>query len=185
MTSTTPEADAAALERCDLSIEGMSCASCAVRIEKALDAQPGVASAAVNYASKRATVTFDPHAVHRGELVQTVADLGYAVPDTPPADPESDELRDLRPRLVVSIVLTIPLLLISMVPPLMFDGWQWVAFALATPVILWAGWPFHRYALAAFRHGTTTMDTLVSIGTLAAYAWSVVALVFLGAAEHG
>jgi Cu+-exporting ATPase len=185
MTSTTPQADAAALERCDLSIEGMSCASCAVRIEKALDARPGVASAAVNYASKRATVTFDPHAVHRGELVQTVADLGYSVPDTPPADPESDELRDLRPRLVVSIVLTIPLLLISMVPPLMFDGWQWVAFALATPVILWAGWPFHRYALAALRHGTTTMDTLVSIGTLASYAWSVVALVFLGAAEHG
>ena len=185
MTSTTPEADAAALERCDLSIEGMSCASCAVRIEKALDAQPGVASAAVNYASKRATVTFDPHAVHRGELVQKVADLGYSVPDTASADPESDELRDLRPRLVVSIVLTIPLLLISMVPPLMFDGWQWVAFALATPVILWAGWPFHRYALAAFRQGTTTMDTLVSLGTLAAYTWSVVALVFLGAAEHG
>jgi Cu+-exporting ATPase len=122
--------------------------------------------------------------VHRGELVQTVTDLGYSVLDAPPGDPEADELRELRPRLWASIVLTIPVLLISMVPPLMFDGWQWVAFVLATPVILWAGWPFHRYALAALRHRTTTMDTLVSIGTLAAYGWSVVALVFLGAADH-
>jgi len=184
MTSTTPDtaSGGAVLERCDLPIEGMSCASCATRIEKVLDAQPGVATAAVNFASKRATVTFDPHAVHRGELARAVADLGYSVPDTPPADPEADELRELRPRLALSVVLTVPLLLISMVPP--FDGWQWVAFVLATPVILWAGWPFHRYALAALRHGTTTMDTLVSIGTLAAYLWSVVALLFLGAADH-
>jgi Cu+-exporting ATPase len=176
-------ATTADLERCDLPIEGMSCASCAAHIEKALDRRPGVETAAVNFASKRATVTYDPHAVHRGELVQTVADLGYSVLDAPPVDPEADELRELRPRLVASIVLTIPVLLISMVPPLMFDGWQWVAFVLASPVILWAGWPFHRYALAALRHGTTTMDTLVSIGTLAAYAWSVVALLFLGAAD--
>ncbi|HEY8217318.1 MAG TPA: heavy metal translocating P-type ATPase, partial [Acidimicrobiia bacterium] len=172
------------LERCDLPIEGMSCASCATRIEKALDGRPGVEQASVNFASKRATVTYDPHAVHRGELVQTVADLGYSVLDEPPVDPEAEELRELRPRLVASIVLTVPVLLVSMVPPLMFDGWQWLAFVLATPVILWAGWPFHKYALAALRRGTTTMDTLVSIGTLAAYLWSVVALVFLGAAEH-
>ncbi|MEX2257005.1 MAG: heavy metal translocating P-type ATPase [Acidimicrobiia bacterium] len=194
MTSTTtPDAGGAAsngrdaapeLERCELPIEGMSCASCATRIEKALDAHPGVATASVNYASKRATVTFDPHAVHRGDLVQAVGSLGYGVHETAPVDPEAAELRELRPRLVVSIVLTIPLILISMVPPLMFDGWQWVALALGTPVILWAGWPFHRYAIAALRHGTTTMDTLVSIGTLAAYVWSVVALVFLGAADH-
>jgi Cu+-exporting ATPase len=174
----------AGLERCDLPIDGMSCASCAARIEKALRAQPGVEHAAVNFASRRATVTYDPHAAHRGDLVRAVTDLGYAVHDTPPADPEAGELRELWPRLVVSIVLTIPLLLISMVPPLMFDGWQWVAFVLATPVILWGGWPFHRYALAALRRRTTTMDTLVSIGTLAAYGWSVVALVFLGAADH-
>jgi Cu+-exporting ATPase len=178
-------APAADLDRCDLPIEGMTCASCAARIEKALDARPGVTAAAVNFASKRATVTFDPHAVDRGDLVRTVADLGYSVPDTPAPDPEAEELRELRPRLVVAIALTIPVLLISMVPPLMFDGWQWVAFALATPVIVWAGWPFHRYALAALRHGTTTMDTLVSIGTLSAYVWSVIALVFLGAGEHG
>jgi P-type Cu+ transporter len=183
-TSHDTTTESGALERCDLPIEGMSCASCAAHIEKALDSRPGVERAAVNFASKRATVTYDPHAVHRGELVQTVNDLGYSVLDAPPVDPEADELHELRPRLVASIVLTIPVLLISMVPPLMFDGWQWLAFVLATPVILWAGWPFHRYALAALRHGTTTMDTLVSIGTLAAYVWSVVALVFLGAAEH-
>ena len=100
------------------------------------------------------------------------------------ADAEADELADLRPRLVVSIVLTIPLILISMVPPLMFDGWQWVAFVLSTPVILWAAWPFHRATLVNLRHGATTMDTLVSLGTLAAYVWSAVALVFLGAADH-
>jgi P-type Cu+ transporter len=176
--------EATELERCDLPIEGMSCASCAAHIEKALDARPGVEHAAVNFASKRATVAYDPHAVHRGDLVQIVSDLGYSVLDEAPVDPEAAELRELRPRLAASIVLTIPVLLISMVPPLMFDGWQWVAFVLSTPVILWAGWPFHRYALAALRNGTTTMDTLVSIGTLAAYAWSVVALVFLGAAEH-
>src|SRR5262245_61823470 len=172
-------------QRCDLPIEGMSCASCATKIEKALTAQPGVSEAAVNFASKRASVTYDPHATHRGELTRTVTDLGYGVLDAPPADPEADELRDLWPRLLVSIVLTIPVLLISMVPGLQFDGWQWLAFALSTPVILWAGWPFHKYALAALRRGTTTMDTLVTIGTLSAYVWSTVALVFLGAAGHG
>jgi len=172
------------VEHCDLPIEGMSCASCAARIEKALTAQPGVRDAAVNFASKRATVTYDPHAVHRGELTRTVSDLGYGVLDEAPVDAEADELRDLRPRLYLSIALTIPVLLISMVPGLQFGGWQWVAFALSTPVILWCGWPFHRYAIAALRHGTTTMDTLVTIGTLAAYIWSTVALVFLGAADH-
>jgi Cu+-exporting ATPase len=173
------------LERTDLPIEGMSCASCAARIEKALTSTPGVADAAVNFASKRATVTYDPHALHRGELAAAVEELGYGVPAEPAVDAEAEELHDLRPRLIVAIALTVPLLLISMVPSLMFDGWQWVAFVLATPVILWAGWPFHKYTLANLRHGTTTMDTLVTIGTLAAYVWSVIAILFLGAAEHG
>jgi Cu+-exporting ATPase len=187
MSRTTHELDPDVdqdVERCDLPIEGMSCASCAAKIEKALTAQPGVREAAVNFASKRATVTYDPHAVHRGELTRTVSDLGYGVLDEAPVDAEADELRDLRPRLYLSIALTIPVLLISMVPGLQFGGWQWVAFALSTPVIFWCGWPFHRYAIAALRHGTTTMDTLVTIGTLAAYIWSTVALVFLGAADH-
>jgi Cu+-exporting ATPase len=171
-------------ERCDLPIEGMSCASCASRIETALAKQPGVSSAAVNFASKRATVTYDPHALHRGDLAATVEGLGYGVPDEAAVDPEAGELRDLRPRLWISAVLTVPLLAISMVPGLQFEGWQWVAWALATPVIFWGGWPFHKYTLMNLRHGATTMDTLVSIGTLASYAWSVVAILFLGAAEH-
>jgi len=179
-----PALDQPDLERCDLPIEGMSCASCAARIESALSEQEGVSSATVNFASKRATVTYDPHALHRGDLAHTVERLGYAVPDEASVDPEAGELRDLRPRLWVSAALTVPLLAISMVPGWQFDGWQWVAWALATPVILWGGWPFHKYTLINLRHGATTMDTLVSIGTLAAYAWSVVAILFLGAADH-
>ncbi len=182
--STTLSASDPTLERCDLPIEGMSCASCASRIEKALGATTGVTDASVNFASKRATVTFDPHAVHRGDLTRTVADLGYSVPEVEARDPEAAELRDLRPRLVVAIVLTVPLIAISMVPGLQFRDWQWVALVLATPVIFWCGWPFHRYTLINLRHGATTMDTLVSVGTLAAYGWSVVALVFLGAADQ-
>ncbi|MFO7592314.1 MAG: heavy metal translocating P-type ATPase [Acidimicrobiia bacterium] len=182
MTSTVQTDD---LERCDLPIDGMTCASCAARIEKALGAQAGVRNASVNYAAKRATVTYDPHALHRSDLTRTVTDLGYGVPETVEPDPEGAELRELTPRLLVSIALSIPLLLLSMLSALQFDGWQWVALVLATPVILWGGWPFHRATLVNLRHRATTMDTLVSIGTLAAWAWSVVALVFLGAAEHG
>ena len=187
MTTTNPALEPAVdspLLTCDLPIEGMSCASCAARIEKALSARDGVTDAAVNFASKRATVTYDPHALHRGDLASTVTELGYSVPDVEASDPEADELRDLRPRLFISIVLTIPLVLISMVPALQFHDWQWVALVLATPVVLWGGWPFHRYALLNLRHGATTMDTLVSIGTLTAYVWSVIALLFLGAADH-
>ncbi|HEU5301796.1 MAG TPA: heavy metal translocating P-type ATPase [Acidimicrobiia bacterium] len=187
---TTPATSIAAgedLERCDLPIEGMTCASCAARIEKALGDRDGVRTAAVNFAAKRATVTFDPHALHRGDLTRTVTDLGYGVPADTDADsdPERTELRELTPRLVVSIALTIPLVLVSMVPGLQFDGWQWVALALASPVILWGGSPFHRATLVNLRHRATTMDTLVSLGTLTAYGWSIVALLFLGAAEHG
>ncbi len=189
MTSTVEtrdtESDASGLERCDLPIEGMTCASCAARIEKGLAEQDGVRSAVVNFASKRATVVYDPHAIQRGDLTRTVHDLGYAVPDVLDDDPERAELRELVPRLVVSVALTIPLLLVSMVPTFQFDGWQWVALGLASPVILWGGWPFHRATLINLRHRATTMDTLVSLGTIAAYSWSIVALVFLGAAEHG
>ena len=135
MTTTDPRTDATAEptndpraglrldsggETCDLPIEGMSCASCAARIEKALNGRPGVTAATVNFASKRATVTYDPHALHRGDLTATVTELGYSVPDVEAVDPEAGELRDLRPRLWVSIALTVPLLLISMVPNLQF-----------------------------------------------------------------
>src|SRR6266540_116114 len=176
------------LERLDLPVDGMTCASCASRIEKGLDQLGGVAEAHANYGTKRATVVYDPDTTGPDEFEATVTSLGYSVPHPEgdeERDPEAAELRTLRPRLYVAIALSIPVLLISMVPPLQFGGWQWVAFVLATPVILWAGWPFHEATLVNLRHGTTTMDTLISIGTLAAYAWSVVALVFLGAAEGG
>jgi len=166
----------------------MTCASCAARIERGLAGLRGVAEAHANYGTKQATVVYDPQVAGTSDFEAAITGLGYSVahPEHPEErDPEAEELRSLRPRLYVAVVLTVPVLLISMVPPLMFDGWQWVAFALSTPVILWAGWPFHRATLVNLRHGATTMDTLVSLGTLAAYAWSVVALVFLGAAEGG
>ena len=177
------------LERVDVPVDGMTCASCAGRIEKGLAGLAGVAEAHANYGTKRATVVYDPRTTGADVFEATIAGLGYSVPhpegDDEERDPEAEELRSLRPRLYVAIALSIPVLLISMVPPLQFGGWQWVAFVLSTPVILWAGWPFHQATLVNLRHGTTTMDTLVSLGTLAAYVWSVVALVFLGAAEGG
>jgi P-type Cu+ transporter len=176
------------VRRVDLPVDGMTCASCASRIEKGLAELGGVAEAHANYGTKRATVVYDRRTTDTDAFEATISGLGYSVPhhERPETrDPEAEELRNIRPRLNVAIALTIPVLLISMVPPLNFDGWQWVAFVLSTPVILWAGWPFHRAALVNLRHGATTMDTLVSLGTLAAYSWSVVALVFLGAAEGG
>ena len=186
--AATTSARAGGLRRVDLPVDGMTCASCAVRIEKGLAGLPGVADAHANYGTKQATVVYDPRTAGTDDFEATIAGLGYSVahPDHPEErDPEAAELRNLRPRLYVAIALTIPVLLISMVPPLMFDGWQWVAFTLSTPVILWAGWPFHHATLVNLRHAATTMDTLISLGTLTAYAWSVVALVFLGASEGG
>ena len=171
------------LERCDLPLAGMTCASCAARIESSLGGLPGVSTAAVNFATNRATVTYDPAVTGPDSFSAAVADLGYSVPDVEPDDPEADEVRDLVPRLVVAVVLGIPVLLISMVPGLQFSGWEWVAFALSTPIILWSAWPFHRATLVNLRHGATTMDTLVSLGTVAAYVWSAVAVIFLGASD--
>jgi len=185
LQASTPHRE---LQRVDVPVDGMTCASCAGRIEKGLAGLAGVAEAHANYGTKRATVVYDPRTTGTDDFEATIAGLGYSVPHPEgdeERDPEAEELRALRPRLYVAIALAVPVLLISMVPPLQFGGWQWVAFVLATPVILWAGWPFHQAALVNLRHGTTTMDTLVSLGTLAAYAWSVVALVFLGAAEGG
>ena len=178
-------ADTDALERCDLPVVGMTCASCAARIEHGLGHVPGVASASVNFATNRATVTYDPAVTGPASFSAAVADLGYSVPDAEPENPEADEVRDLVPRLVVAVVLGVPVLAISMVPGLQFAGWEWIAFALSTPIVLWSAWPFHRATLVNLRHRATTMDTLVSLGTLAAYAWSAVAVVFLGASEEG
>src|SRR6476620_10195957 len=173
------------LERCDLPVAVMSGASCAARIESSLGQLPGVDTAAVNFATNRATVTYDPALTGPASFSAAVADLGYSVPDVEPDDPEAEELRDLTPRLVVAVVLGIPVIAISVVPGLQFSGWEWVAVALSTPIILWSAWPFHRATLVNLRHGATTMDTLVSLGTLAAYVWSAVAVIFLGASDDG
>jgi Cu+-exporting ATPase len=172
------------LERCDLPVAGMSCASCAARIESGLGELPGVSSASVNFATHRATVTYDPAVTGPESFAAEITDLGYSGPAVEPDDPEAAERRDLTPRLLVAVILAVPVIAISMIPGLQFAGWQWVAFALSTPIILWSAWPFHRSTLANLRHGATTMDTLVSIGTLAAYLWSAVAVIFLGAGDE-
>jgi Cu+-exporting ATPase len=178
---------AVAPSRLDLPIEGMTCASCAVRVEKRLNKLEGV-TATVNFATEVATVEFDPAVAAPDDLLGAVEAAGYraALPETAPAVAQADDPeRALRLRLFVSALLTLPVLLLAMVPPLQFDGWQWLSLQLATPVVLWGGWPFHRAALVNLRHGAVTMDTLVSVGTLAAWGWSVVALFFLGAGELG
>jgi len=160
----------------ELEIGGMSCASCAARVEKELNQLKGV-SASVNYATELASVAYDPGHVRPPDLVRTVEEAGYTAALSSDADAKADPVRPLRLRLLVSIALTVPLVLLAMVPPLQFRGWEWVAFALATPIVLWAGLPFHGAAVRNARHLTATMDTLVSLGTLAAWTWSVVVLV--------
>ena len=167
----------------DLPIAGMTCGSCAARIERALNELDGV-DATVNYATERAHVTHDPSVVDRRSLVATVEDLGFRVepgPSSLTADARGERRQTaaadpLRVRLVVAAVLAVPVLALSMVPALQFDRWAWVAFVLATPVVTWCAWPIHRAAWVNLRHGGTTMDTLVSLGVLAAYGWSAVAL---------
>ncbi len=170
-----------------LPVEGMTCASCSARVGRALTKLDGVTEANVNFATHRAAVTYDPSRVDPEALRAAVERVGYAVPEVPD-DMAMHERRRVRLRrqLIVAVTLTIPVLLISMVPAFMFDGWQWVALVLTTPVVLGSGWEFHRNAAVNLVHRQVTMDTLVSIGTLTAYLWSVWALVVLDAAElHG
>ena len=163
-------------KRLELEIGGMTCASCAARVEKKLNQLVGV-SASVNYATERASVEYDQDQVRLPDLVHAVEDAGYkaAVPSN--AEAKADPVGALRTRLLVSTALTLPLLLLAMLTPLQFHGWEWIAFVLATPTVLWAGLAFHRAALLNARHLTATMDTLVSLGTLAAWSWSVVVLI--------
>jgi Cu+-exporting ATPase len=170
----------ATLEHLDLPITGMTCASCASRIERRLNKLDGVA-ATVNYATEKASVDYDPAAVAPEDLLGAVEAAGYAaaLPAAEPPVEEPDPTRDLRIRLVVSAVLSLPVLLISMIPALQFDRWQWLVLQLATPVVIWGAWPFHRAAWTNLRHGAATMDTLISVGVLAAYGWSLYAL-FIG-----
>ncbi|MEJ7833420.1 MAG: heavy metal translocating P-type ATPase [Nocardioides sp.] len=165
----------------ELEISGMTCASCANRIERKLNKLDGV-TATVNYATEKAKVTF-PGGLSPEDLVSTVQQAGYdaALPRTGGtteaeggADP--DPTRSLRQRLLVSAVLSIPVVAMAMIPALQFTYWQWLSLTLAAPVVVWGAWPFHRAAWVNLRHGTSTMDTLISMGTLAALGWSVYAL---------
>ena len=176
-------------ERLELPIEGMTCSSCAGRVEKSLNRLDGV-EATVNFATERASVHFDPAGVAPEQLVAAVEAVGYSASLPTPAGeageaPPPDPTDSLRRRLIFSAALSLPVLLISMIEPLQFENWQWLALQLATPVVLWGGWPFHQAAWQNLRHGAATMDTLISLGTLAALGWSLVALFFLDAGMPG
>ena len=190
MTTSTPVSGPSV----ELRIGGMTCASCANRIERKLNKLDGVA-ATVNYATEKATVTV-PDGYDPARLIAEVEKTGYTAalptPRTPPpSDPSVDapdadgigdpELASLRHRLRASTVLTVPVIAMAMIPALQFTYWQWASLTLAAPVIVWAAWPFHRAAWANLRHGTATMDTLISLGTVSAFLWSLYAL-FLGSA---
>ncbi|WP_028811531.1 heavy metal translocating P-type ATPase [Streptomyces flavidovirens] len=192
MTSTAQEAPAPTVDtsQVELSIGGMTCASCAARIEKKLNRMDGV-YATVNYATAKAKVSYvDGVAV--ADLIATVEKTGYtAERPTPPAaaPPTRDtaaerrhgddpQLASLRQRLLISLTLSLPVVVLAMVPFLQFDNWQWLSLTLAAPVVVWGGLPFHRATWTNIRHGAATMDTLVSVGTLAAFGWSLWALFF-------
>ena len=173
----------------ELEIGGMTCASCANRIERKLNKLDGI-SASVNYATEKARV-LAPEGYDPQQLVTTVEKAGYtaALPAPPKErsegedaeESEDPELRSLRQRLIGAALLTIPVIVLSMVPALQFTNWQWLVLTLTSPVVVWAAWPFHRAAAINLRHGATTMDTLISVGVAAAYLWSLYAL-FLGSA---
>jgi Cu+-exporting ATPase len=171
----------------ELVIGGMTCASCAARVEKKLNRMDGV-TATVNYATEKARVSY-PAGVDVADLIATVVKTGYTAEEPAPAahEPEDTdpELTALRQRLLVSVALAVPVVVLSMVPALQFDNWQWLALTLASPVVVWGAWPFHRAAWTNIRHGAATMDTLVSVGTLAAFGWSLWALFFGDAGMPG
>ncbi|UUU22226.1 heavy metal translocating P-type ATPase [Streptomyces sp. DSM 40750] len=188
MTSTTAVAPVSeSVHEVELTIGGMTCASCAARVEKKLNRMDGV-TASVNYATEKAKVSY-PAGVEVADLIATVVKTGYTAEEPPPPAPPEDvqegpsqaeetdsELASLRQRLTVSALLAVPVILMSMVPALQFDNWQWLSLTLAAPVVVWGGLPFHRAAFTNLRHGAATMDTLVSVGTLAAFGWSLWAL---------
>lgn len=195
-TATTPITAPAAPSEVELTIGGMTCASCAARVEKKLNRMDGV-TATVNFATEKAKVSY-PVGVQVADLIATVVKTGYTAEEPPPprleaperaadavgAD-EDPELASLRERLVVSALLALPVVLMSMVPALQFDNWQWLSLTLAAPVVVWGALPFHRAAFTNARHGAATMDTLVSVGTLAAFGWSLWALFWGNAGMPG
>jgi len=193
--STTAPAEQTADSAVELQIGGMTCASCAMRIEKKLNKLDGVA-ATVNYATEKAKVTI-PAGYDPALLIAEVEKTGYSAALPAPkkakndtaeggdADDADPELTSLRNRLIVSIVLSVPVIAMAMIPALQFTYWQWASLALAAPVIVWAAFPFHKAAWANLKHGTATMDTLISMGTTAAFLWSLYALFFGTAGTPG
>ncbi|MQA63675.1 MAG: heavy metal translocating P-type ATPase [Actinophytocola sp.] len=186
---STTQADEAEQAEVDLAIQGMTCASCANRIERKLNKLDGV-TASVNYATETASVSY-PAELPPERLLETVDAAGYSATLPQPAVPEEvdgaegwhdtaldGKAKSARDRLVISAALSIPVIAMAMFPALQFTYWQWISLVLASPVVAWGGFPFHRAALKNLRHGAATMDTLISMGTLAAYAWSVYALLW-------
>ncbi|MGI5485616.1 heavy metal translocating P-type ATPase [Microtetraspora malaysiensis] len=195
MTSVTESAavEEQPLGSLELSIGGMTCASCANRIERRLNKLDGV-TATVNYATEKAKVTF-PDGIVPQDLIAEVEKAGYTAQlpapprrqnenDNEQEEPE-DELGPLRARLITALVLAVPVVAMAMIPPLQFTNWQWLSLTLAAPVVVYAGWPFHKAAWTNLRHGAATMDTLVSLGTIAALGWSLWALFFGTAGTPG
>ncbi len=188
----------AAQQTIDLDIGGMTCASCAARIEKKLNKVPGV-TATVNYATETARVSF-ADGVTAADLIGVVEQTGYTAAVPAPAQPEPaagegedgtavpaerDEAAELRRRLLISLALAVPVVALAMIPAIQFRNWQWASLALAAPVAVWGAWPFHRAAFVNARHGAATMDTLISVGVSAAFAWSLYALFFGTAGTAG
>ncbi|MFD0338356.1 heavy metal translocating P-type ATPase [Streptomyces sp. NPDC127117] len=180
-TATGPAAEV------ELAIGGMTCASCAARIEKKLNRMDGV-EATVNYATEKAKVSYRGEDISVQDLIATVEKTGYTAHEPAPpvrtteegaADAaEADELRPLRQRLLTAVALAVPVIAMSMIPALQFDYWQWLSLTLTAPVVTYAAWPFHKAAFTNARHGAATMDTLISVGTTAAFLWSLWALFF-------
>jgi Cu+-exporting ATPase len=187
-TATTGTADGTGTAEVELAIGGMTCASCAARIEKKLNRMDGV-EATVNYATEKAKVSYRGEDISVQDLIATVEKTGYTAHE--PAPPvraegdgpgagaeETDELRPLRQRLLTAVALAVPVIAMSMIPALQFDYWQWLSLTLTAPVVTYAAWPFHKAAFTNARHGAATMDTLISVGTSAAFLWSLWALFF-------
>ncbi|MGW6305840.1 heavy metal translocating P-type ATPase [Streptomyces niveus] len=196
-TAAPVPAPATAAVDVELAIGGMTCASCAARIEKKLNRMDGV-EATVNYATEKAKVSYRGEAVSVGDLIATVEATGYTAAEPPPPRPTGgevasrsaeeeadDELRPLRQRLITAVVLSVPVIAMAMIPALQIEYWQWLSLTLAAPVVTYAAWPFHRAAWKNARHGAATMDTLISVGTSAAFLWSLWALFFGTAGTPG
>ena len=183
MTADDPADDGGAHRAVDLDISGMSCASCAARITKKLNKVDGV-KATVNYATAKAHVLAPPQ-VSQDDLIDVVTRTGYQARPSSTSEPVVDRQTQLRHRLIGAVVLGLPVIVLSMTPALQFPAWQWVCLALTLPVVFWCGFGFHRAAWVNLKHGATTMDTLISMGSLASLGWSLWALVWGDAGRVG